>query len=237
MKRPVSLIFFLTVVFFSFANLKAQSGKQNVLQECQTLFGKPMDEKLMLFRVNDLFVLQPAFNDENPYQLRVVAKHIFEDEHPEWAEPDELPQIPQNQFRELINKLERIKPKGKLLKKTYSPAVTNSTLWRYELYENALITYGIFEDWRESNREDLGIRWIRINFDQPIRGKVIKKEWSKFYDAYTIVVENRDESEYNRYIVDKKAFGTLRKNAVGAFHGIFADKAMTDFKLSKKKWL
>jgi hypothetical protein len=226
MKKYFLLIFVIPIFFFGQVNSNAQSEKEMILQKCESLFGTSADEKLNLFEFNQLFVIQPAFDDENLVELQINPKYFFEEDHSDWIEPDELPQIPQNQFREIINKIENLKSKGDLLKKIYSMAITNSTLWRYEIYKNSLITYGVYEDWRETNQADLGIRWIRINFLQQVRGKVLRKENSKFYNAYTAIVETENKADYKMYIVDEKTYKSLKKNQVNIFQGIFAQKTL-----------
>ena len=226
MKNYFLPAFVISIIFFGQINSNAQSEKVKILQKCESLFGKSVDEKFNLFDFNQLFVIQPEFDGNDLITIHINPKHFFEDEHPEWTEPDKLSQIPQNQFREIINKIENIKAKGELIKKTYSMAITNSTLWRYEIYKNSLVTYGVYEDWRETDRADLGIRWIDINFPQQVRGKVLRTENSKFYNAYTVVTETENNGRYKMYLVDEKTYKSLKKNQVNIFQGIFAQNAL-----------
>jgi hypothetical protein len=205
--------------------VEAESEKSRVLQNCEALFGKTVDEKSNLYEINELFVIKPEFSDERLVKLSVRAKRNFEFEHPEWAKLTDLPLIPLQQFRVFLDTLEKLKTRGALLKKTDSPIVTNSTFWSYELYENSLVAYGTLEDWRELNRDEMGVRWIEIRFSEQVRARIVGKEKSASFNAYMVVVKDEKEKDwkFKKYVVDKSTFDSLKLTKIVPFQGIFVE--------------
>ena len=115
------------------------------------------DAKNILFDVDRFRVIRAEFDKRKRLiELAVEPKYYFEEEHPEWAEPDEFANLSRVEFLELSTKLKRVKDLGKMVQSVNTIAVvTNSTAWYTEYYQNASFTWGAVGD---------DVRWFRFKY-------------------------------------------------------------------------
>ena len=133
--------------------------KEVVLKSCVQLFGAPVDEHLNLFEANQAFVLQAKFSKRGKLEEFVVKpKYFFNETHPEWTEPYSFPTLSQSEFQDLVMKLDRVKPKGNMVKpRNDISVVTNSTAYYKETYKHAVLEWGELAD-------RSGIRFFSISY-------------------------------------------------------------------------
>src|SRR6185436_14167372 len=92
-----------------------RSEKQDMLRTCAREFGAPIDSAEHFFAINQDFVLQLNFNSAGLLtELVVKPKYFFNQHHPEWKEPDDVPLISWANFKALVARLDALKPKGQL---------------------------------------------------------------------------------------------------------------------------
>ena len=218
--------FVLTVflLLISSLSISAQvSEKKRALKECETRFGKLIDQKLNLFEVNKDFVLEVEFTDDVLTKFSVSPKYYFHEIHPEWKEPDERPWIVPNDFQDILTKLDTMKPKGRIVSKGYIGVCTNSNCWYQDYYEDAFLEYASYGQ--------VGMSSFFVSFFQNVNAEVFfKKEIKPSKYGRTIGNENifrvhvsREENEGRIYYVRKKVYKTLKKGKVQTFQGAFVN--------------
>ena len=92
------------------------------------MYGPMVDQKRNLFSINEFYVLRLSFNRAGSLmQLAVEPKYYYDIDHPDWVQPDNFPNLSKTEFESILAEVDRIKPKGSLVK-TRSPyaAVTKS---------------------------------------------------------------------------------------------------------------
>jgi hypothetical protein len=217
MKRFVCfLIILLSFVF----TVKAEGEKAQVLQSCEKLFGKTLDEKLNLFEVNQLFVLQPEFNEKGfLVKISVEPKYFYEEEHPEWKEPKERPHLANADYADVIAKINSIKPLGKFLNEVFNGAVTNSTVYTTEYFKDSILDYGETPIWQRDAVKEF-VRFIRITYFQDVEGRIKKKKSCSFCFGVKFLVNVGEETNY---YVEEETYNKLKKGKTATFRGILSE--------------
>ena len=118
--------------------------KQRLLRLCNHQFGDAVDAKQNLFTLNQAFVLQLTFNRRGFLsELAVKPKYFFNETHPEWEEPHSFPLLSVAEFKDLVARLDALKPKGRLIKPSNGlTVITNETGYYRDAYERALLKWG-----------------------------------------------------------------------------------------------
>jgi hypothetical protein len=164
----IIIVAFIVLTFCVSSSHAKTSEKESVLRTCAELFGPSVDQKQSLFEVNQLFVLQPKFNSvAELVELSVLPKYNFQESHPEWTEPDHISYLSHANNGYLLSRLDTVKSKGNMIKSMASGAVTNSTHYFLDQYEQAFLLRG---EWA-----DLGVRFFSLLFLHEIEGKITKK--------------------------------------------------------------
>lgn len=171
-RKSAVLILAMSACFaaaFFFAAVEAEaSEKDKVWRACEQLFGKPVDENPSLFEVNRFYVLRVKFdNRDNLQELAVEPKYYFAEAHSDWKETDNFTYLSIEEYKNLLARLDAIKPKGALVKPTDNISiVTNSTAHHTEIYENASLKWGSLVDLRRDENAPSEIRWFRLNYEK-----------------------------------------------------------------------
>ncbi|MEK6192610.1 MAG: hypothetical protein AABM41_09920, partial [Chloroflexota bacterium] len=80
---------------------------------------------------------------------------------------DNFPYLPKREYDRLVAKVDRIKPKGPLVKPRLSgAAVTNMTAWYNETYRNAVLEWGELIDLGRGPDSPLLVRWFRVHYSK-----------------------------------------------------------------------
>lgn len=100
-------------------------------------------------------------------QLAVEPKYFYDIDHPEWAEADNFPYLSKTEYDRLIAEIDRINPKGFLVKpRLPGAAVTNMTAWYKETYTNGVLEWGEVVDLRRPTDAPLLVRWFRVHYSK-----------------------------------------------------------------------
>lgn len=197
---------FIAIAFCVSSSHAKTSEKESVLRACAEIFGQSVDQKQNLFEVNQLFVLQPKFNSlAELVELTVLPKYHFQESHPEWTEPDYMPYLSHTDYEYLLSRLDTIKSKGSLLKSMTSGAVTNSTHYFLDQYEQVFLRRG---EW-----SNLGVRFFSLLYFHEIEGKITKKhkyEPSLSYYTYGNGGYYQVTVGESNYFVREADYGTLK---------------------------
>ncbi len=137
------------LLLFSAADASALE-RGETLRRCREQFGAAVDEERNLFEVNEWYVLEVKFDPRSRLsELNVVPKHFFEESRPEWEEPESpTPEgyraryLTRYDYEKLLQRLDRVAPKGRLLKRGVGAVVTNMTSPVQDYYERAELTRG-----------------------------------------------------------------------------------------------
>jgi hypothetical protein len=149
--------------FTSVADAKT-SEKQRILRACAREFGSVVDPKQNLFEINPAFVLQANFDRHGSLsEFAVKPKYSFNETHPEWEEPRDFPVLSWTEFKDLVTRLDALKPKRRLIRPAIpgTSIITNSTGYFTEVYERATVKYGEFL-YRGHPRN--GIRFFTVGY-------------------------------------------------------------------------
>jgi hypothetical protein len=187
--------------------------KDDVLAKCRKYFGKPVDQVLHLYSLNQKFVVQAKFEGDVLIQFAIRPKEWFNDSHPEWKESRGFPRLSFKKFFETRAKLAKIKPIGNLIWEPQVDYVTNSTHWHGQYFENAFIDNGWFPK---------AARLATINYFHPITGAVVDKR--DLRDGTYLVYLEATEGDYgHQYYVKKGVFDALVLNKIQTFEGAFVN--------------
>lgn len=159
-------ILFLIAGIFSIPLVAQGLSKPVVLPQITGAFGQSVDEDLGLYDVNRFYVLQVEFDESDSLiKLSIYPKHYFEESHPNWTDTGENKYLVWDQYKELLKKLTRIAPLGKLIEPAPSiSVVTNMTAWRTAKYENGLLTLGVLTDVAREESDKTELKWFRIEY-------------------------------------------------------------------------
>jgi hypothetical protein len=166
-------ILFLIVGICSGPLVAQGLSRSVVLPQVTGTFGQPVDEDLGLYDVNRFYVLQVEFDDSDSLiKLSIYPKYYFEESNPDWADTGENKHLVWTQYKELLKKLTKIAPLGKLIEPA-SPIsiVTNMTAWQTEKYENGLLTLGVFTDAAREGSDEIELKWFRIEYGKEVLNK------------------------------------------------------------------
>ena len=216
-------------------NVFAQHDKQHILRLFEETFGKSIDTTLNLYEANELFVVRPEFeSNDTLFRISVVPKYWFEDQHPEWKEPDARPHLNRAGYDAVVAKINSIKPFGKVLGNDSEgvrvAVITNFTDYRHEYYENGDLEYLESFYWdKETNKER--IRAIYINLFHYVEGKIDGKRFDKYSNREPFLVAVGEKN----YYVDKTTYGRLKKGKVNVFQGILAPDYVNFYYFGKKR--
>lgn len=116
--RLMKYILAALLCFFVSLSVGAKvSEKQEILNRCTAEFGVAVDTQQNIFAVNRFYVLRLIFTKHGKLaDLAVQPRFYFNETHPEWEEPDDFKRLSKSEYEELLERLEPMKPKGRLLK-------------------------------------------------------------------------------------------------------------------------
>jgi hypothetical protein len=158
-------LIYLTLILLLLPVSSFASERDEVLEKSRLTFGEPVDLSENLYQINRFYIFQPIFDAQDKVEeFKVVPKYYFEESHPEWEEPDDFTHLTAAEYEELLEKLDKIKPKGALVEKGKFAAVTNMTAWFTDKYKKAAVTRGQIADARLPNDAPIEYKWITVRF-------------------------------------------------------------------------
>ncbi len=140
--------------------------RTRVLRLCTKTYGPTVDQKRNLFSLNQFYVMRLNFHRRGRLtQLAVEPKYYYSDDHPDWAELDNFPNLSKTEYDKLVTDVDKIKAKGSLVKPHLPGAfVTNMTAWYRETYRNGVLEWGEVVDLRRASDAPLLVRWFRVYY-------------------------------------------------------------------------
>lgn len=144
------------------------AGQEKILQACAAEFGAAIDEKSNLFEVSLYYLLEVKFDDSGRLtQLGVLPKHWFADKHPEWDQTDDVGELTVVEYAALLGRLERIRPKGRLIRRAKQPVVKATTATRRDRYTRAVLQTDDVADSRRPENAPRAIKYFVVYFATP----------------------------------------------------------------------
>lgn len=139
-------------------------------------FKKLTTEKLTFYEVNRDYVLQAQFQKNCELSRVDVSPRYFWDYlNPKWREPGYLVSLSEDQFREILAKMDQIASLGPLAYEGKIGTVTNATLWLVDKYQNAFLERRLHLIVGQGEDENK-VSSFSIYFVRSIEGKVLDKK-------------------------------------------------------------
>jgi hypothetical protein len=144
------------------------SERSRIIPLCTQMYGSVVDQPRTLFSINQFYVLRLNFNRSGKLtQLAVEPKYYYEIDHPDWAEPDNFPNLSKTEYERLVAEVDGVKPKGALIKRRASTAAgTNMTAWWRESYRHGILEWGEVVDLRRAPDAPTLVRWFRVYYSK-----------------------------------------------------------------------
>lgn len=158
-------------VLLGFAPVSAEDASR-LLARAEKLFGPPLDARLHLYTVNRHHVLCVDLDESGSLrELRIEDSWNYFETHPEWANTEGYQPLTQCDFRSLLERLDRIQPKGRIVRPASLPlAVEFRTEYMQETYERARLRWARMVDVdTDRNLRTVSVLSIQVIFDH--RGK------------------------------------------------------------------
>lgn len=229
---------FIASVFFAFnLSIYAQYEKATVLTNAQALFGNSVDKEKNLLEVNKDYNLHLIFQNEILIEFYVLQKDKIPTINSKFRldpkfgkipvdpisgiyDPKEYEFINQNEFDDIISKLNSIKPFGKLIYENEVSLLLNNKIFWYREYENATLKFNNYSE-GIGKQKDRCITDIIVYFPETVVGEVITKEKTKLDNSYRIGIKF-GESYRKLYRVTEETYKTLKLKKTQTFKGIKA---------------
>jgi len=155
------------LIIVTLALLLAGSATQASAQtssSCESLFG-PRVATPELFEVNEHYVLRIDRDASGGIEVAAIEpKYFYRDIFKEWGEQGEFEYLSTEEFEDLVERLEKLRPKGLFLRRDDSQVVTNTTCWRKAIHEKAVLSWGELCDIGRGESAPRLIRWIKVTY-------------------------------------------------------------------------
>ena len=171
-----------------------------------------------LYEINDGFVLRPIFNENKKLiSIQIAPKYFFEKNHPEWSEPESVPTIPLEMYRQLLSRIQTIERFGNLIHKGTTGVTMNVRTSFYDEYSGAIIERAMF---RKTPEEKYRVAWFTIWILREIAGQINSQEVTQAglrvqVDGKWFMVPAGKYSNLEGTRASLKAAGPLDATAVG----------------------
>jgi hypothetical protein len=146
-------------------------------------------------------------------RVNINPKYSWEYLNSEWKEPEYLVSLSDDEYTQLLAKIDQIKPLGSLIRKGQAGEVTNSTLWLFDRYTRAYVERGV-HDFPGQHDDPMKIKSFSVYFVRSVSGRVSDKRVS---GRATAERRARLKIDGAWYWVDEKEY---RKAVIGG-HGVF----------------
>jgi len=160
------LLMFLALILQGIPSGHQITSREAILTQCLEHFGQRVENSPILFDINRFYVLHVEFGaDDQLAKASIEPKFYYEDTHPDWEEPDKFEWLSTGQVGELLSRLDRLRPLGKLVRRHSGVVfVTNLTGPQTDEYENAAVTRGEVVDIRRPANAPVLVRYIRVQY-------------------------------------------------------------------------
>lgn len=208
MKRRCILIIVLLILGGQEQFVPGQKTSTECLSMIDRSFQKVSTEKAMLYEVNSDYFLQAEFQKScEVSRIDVSPRYFWDYLNPEWKEPGHLVTLSDDQFTQVLSKIDQIKPLGSLVQRGQTGVVTNATLRLLDRYEKGFVERRLYDSVGELGRAKK-VTSFSVYFIRSVDGKVSDKKLSRFSTAdkrATLKINGRwywvDEEEYRKAVV------------------------------------
>src|SRR5262245_56354052 len=118
-KRSTILLIIAAFTLGSAASLPRQQSILGCLPTIEKQFGKRVPAINPLYVVNSEYAIEidPGSNCD-VLKISVAPKYAWQEDVPQWTEPDHTVSLTLNQYNEVLAKIGRLKPLGSLIKRS-----------------------------------------------------------------------------------------------------------------------
>ena len=208
----------LLIAFFAFGSADKFVVAQTPSTECLPIiarsFRKIRAEKLILYEVNSKYLLQAEFLHKCELsRIDVSPKYFWDYLNPEWKQAGDLVSLSEDEYAQLLSKINQIKPLGALIMTGQVGVVTNATLPLVDKYEAGYVERRLYDSVGEQD-EPKKLTSFSIYFIRSVEGKVTDKNLIGLSDA-----DKRARLKINGrwYWVDDAEYGKAVVGARGVF--------------------
>lgn len=174
-------------------------------------FQRASTEKLVLYEVSSDYFLQAEFQKKCELsRIDISPKYFLEHLNPAWKEPEHLVSLSDDQYAQLMAKIDQIKSLGSLIRRGQVGAVTNATLWLVDRYEKAYVERRVHDSVGEQD-EPNRVTSFSVYFIRPVDGIVSDKSLTGLSNIDTrarLKIDGRwywvDEAEYGKAVIGKQ---------------------------------
>ena len=211
MKRRIILITALLILSAPEHFVVGQKSSPECLQIIDRFFHRASSEKLIAYEVNSDYFLRAEFQKNcDLFKIEVSPKYFWEYLNADWKEPEYRVGLLDDQYAQLLSKIDQIKPLGSLIYIGQAGYVTNSTLWLRDRYTKVYIERGIRDVLGEHDNPSR-VTSLAIYFIRSVRGKVSDKKLDGVSTAERqarLKIAGRwywvDEAQYRKAVVGQQ---------------------------------
>jgi hypothetical protein len=162
-----------------------QRSPRDCLGATRRLFGAEIQSKRHLFEVNKQYALELHLSKHcDITKIEVAPKYFWEEANPLWKEPSYSVELSEEDYQDVLAKVERIRRLGSLVRKGTSGSVTNSKLWLWDQYEQAFVERGVLSWSADQSSNSFGrVHAISIYFLHRLHGKIQDKTYDTLLDG------------------------------------------------------
>lgn len=191
-----------------------QKSSPECLQIIDRSFQRASTENIIAYEVNsDYFLLAEFQKNCDLFKIDVSPKYFWEYLNPDWKEPEYRVGLLDDQYSQLLARIDQIKALGALIRKGQAGEVTNATLWLRDSYTKAYVERRL-RDVLGEHDEPMKVTSFTIYFIRSVGGKVSDKRLS---GGSTPERRARLKIDGRWYWVDEAEY---RKAVIGA-RGVF----------------
>ena len=140
----MKLILFFALLSASPVLVQAQPKNSDCLKIFDRAFQRISNDKLVAFEVNSDFYLEAQFKKNcKVVRIDVSPKNFSQHLNPEGKEVDFDLGLTEEEYTQLLARINEITPLGRLMHKGKICPVTNSTCWMRDDYANAYVLRGL----------------------------------------------------------------------------------------------
>jgi hypothetical protein len=171
-------------------------------------FQKVTIENFNLYEVNSDYFLRAEFQkDCELSRIDISPKYFYDYLNPQWEEPGHLVSLSDDQYTQLLARIDQIKSLGSLVRRGQVGVVTNATLRLLDRYDKAYVERRLRDV--EKQGQPGKVTSFSVYFIRSVDGKVSDKSLSGLTDRRArLKIDGRwywvDETEYGRAVIGRQ---------------------------------
>jgi hypothetical protein len=196
-----------------FVQLYAEEAKNKSIEN------RLRTEFRLISKSDNLYEINDGFGENRKLiSIQIAPKYFYEKNHPEWSEPESIPTISLEAYRQLLSRVQAVERFGNVVHKGTTGITMNVRTSFYDEYSGAIIERAMF---REKPEEKYRVAWFTIWFIREIAGKIGSRE--KTQTGLRVQVDGKwfmaPAGKYNNLVegtrASLKAAGPLDATALG----------------------